>query len=107
MIVATVAELKLFSVAEFNRADNVACDELNELRVPNCVGAAVRNARVTVAVFVPFPLVSTNSTVVGCPLPAIAEIDDDNDDVVASCAFCKAKEKQQTNNLHSKKCQIE
>lgn len=51
-------------------ADSVACDELNELRamtgeltVPS---SDVMNALVMVAVFDPFPLVSTSNTVVGC-----------------------------------------
>lgn len=53
-----------------SNADNVACDELSELRAMTgeltLSSSDVINALVIVAVFVPFPLVSTSKTVVGC-----------------------------------------
>lgn len=53
-----------------NSADNVACDELSELLAMTgeltVSSSDVMNALVMVAVFVPFPLVSTSKTVVGC-----------------------------------------
>lgn len=74
-----------------NNADNVACDELNELRamtgeltVPS---SDVMNALVMVAVFGPFPLVSTSKTVVGCCDARIDEITDDNDVAFDNCGF--------------------
>lgn len=68
-----------------NNADNVACDELNERRAMTGEwiepSSDVMNALVMVAVFDPFPLVSTSNTVVGCEFARIDEITDDNDDV--------------------------
>lgn len=53
-----------------NSADSVACDELNELRAITgeltLSSSDVIKALVMVAVFAPFPLVSTSKTVVGC-----------------------------------------
>lgn len=71
-------------MGEFDRsADNVACDELNELRVMTgeftVLSSDVMNALVIVAVFDPFPLVSTRRTVVGCELARMDEMTDDND----------------------------
>lgn len=91
MISFNTIEFSVFSVDEFdNNADNVACDELNELRamtgeltVPS---SDVMNALVIVAVFDPFPLVSTNKTVVGCKLDRMDEIIDDND-WFCNCGF--------------------
>lgn len=78
-------EFNVFSVGEFdNNADNVACDELNELlpmtgelQLPS--SDDVINALVMVAVFDPFPLVSTRRTVVGCVFCLMDEITDEND----------------------------
>lgn len=86
-------ELRVFSLDEFdNSADNVACDELSELRA--MIGelmvssSDVMNALVMVAVFATFPLASTSRTVVGC---WFARIDDRTDDSEAAafdnCGF--------------------
>lgn len=40
-----------------------------------------------VAVFDPFPLVSTKRTVVGCEFALIDEMTDDNDVVFGNCGF--------------------
>lgn len=79
-------------MGEFDsNADNVACDELNELlamtgelTVPL---SDVIYALVIVAVFDPFPLVSTSRTVVGWELALIDEIIDDNDVVCDNWDF--------------------
>lgn len=79
-------------MGEFDsNADNVACDELNELRAMTGVltvpSSDVMNALVMVAVFGPFPLVSTSKTVVGCCDARIDEITDDNDVAFDNCGF--------------------
>lgn len=74
-------EFNVFSVGEFdNNADNVACDELNELlpMTGELPSSDVMNALVMVAVFDPFPLVSTRRTVVGCEFCLIVEMTDEN-----------------------------
>ena len=76
-----------------NNADKVACDELNELRAMTgelmepSSDDDVMNALVMVAVFDPFPLVSTSKTVVGCELALMDEIIDDSDVVFVNCGF--------------------
>lgn len=92
MISFNTIEFSVFSVGEFdNNADNVACDELNELLVMTGEltepSSDVINALVIVAVFVPFPLVSTNKTVVGCEFALMDEITDDSDVVFVNCGF--------------------
>lgn len=88
--------MSVFSVGELDSsADSVACDELNELRamtgeftVPS---SDVINALVMVAVFDPFPLVSTNKTVVGCWFARIDDITDDNVVAFVNCGFYTIK----------------
>lgn len=80
-----------------NNADNVACDELKELLamtgVLNVPSSDVIYPLVIVAVFEPFPLVSTRSTVCGCELALIDEITDDNDVGFDNCDFYKQEQK--------------
>lgn len=85
MISLKTNEFNVFSVGEFdNNADNVACDELNELLAIagelTLPSSDVINALVMVAAFDPFPLVSTKKTVVGCVPALMDEIIDENDD---------------------------
>lgn len=89
MISFKTIEFSVFSVGEFdNNADKVACDELNELRPMTGEltepSSDVMNALVMVAVFDPFPLVSTSKTVVGCEFALMDEITDESDVVFAS-----------------------
>lgn len=82
--------------AEFdNKAVNVACDELNDLRAIDVLSAVVKYA------FDSFPEVSTNKTVVGWIPARIDDKTDDNDDNVVvpdgNCGFFNWKKKNTKN----------